>query len=55
MTVVVFHPGVVQTDMGGAGAPLKTHESVGSLRNVIGRLTVADSGKFLNYNGTPLP
>jgi NAD(P)-dependent dehydrogenase (short-subunit alcohol dehydrogenase family) len=55
VTVVLFHPGVVQTDMGGKAAPLKTPDSVGSLRNVIGRLTAADSGKFYNYDGTPLP
>lgn len=55
VTVVLFHPGVVQTGMGGTGAPLKTPDSVGSLRKVIGRLTVADSGKFYNYDGTPLP
>ncbi len=55
VTVVLFHPGWVQTDMGGKGAPLKAPDSVGSLRKVIGRLTVADSGKFLNYDGTPLP
>jgi len=55
VTVVLFHPGWVKTDMGGKGAPLEAPESIGSMRKVIGRLTAADSGKFLNYDGKPLP
>jgi NAD(P)-dependent dehydrogenase (short-subunit alcohol dehydrogenase family) len=55
VTVVLFHPGWVKTDMGGAGAPLEAPDSIGSMRKIIGKLTAADSGKFLNYDGKPLP
>ena len=54
ITVAVFHPGWVQTDMGGKGAPLAVHDSVGSLRKAIAKLKPADSGKFFNYDGKPL-
>ena len=55
VTVVLFHPGVVQTDMGGKGAPLTAPDSIGSMRKVISRLTAADTGKFFDYDGSPLP
>ncbi len=53
--VVVFHPGWVKTDMGGSGAPITAKESVESLRSKIATLRPADSGKFFNYDGRPLP
>jgi NAD(P)-dependent dehydrogenase (short-subunit alcohol dehydrogenase family) len=55
VTVVLFHPGWVKTDMGGKGAPLEAPDSIGGMRKVIGKLTAADSGKFFNYDGKPLP
>jgi len=55
VSVVVFSPGWVKTDMGGHGAPLAVDESVGSLRKTIAELKPADSGKFLNYDGKPIP
>jgi NAD(P)-dependent dehydrogenase (short-subunit alcohol dehydrogenase family) len=51
---VAFHPGWVRTDMGGAGADLSVEESVSSLRATIARLTAAEHGRFLNYDGTPI-
>ncbi|MFZ3285727.1 MAG: SDR family oxidoreductase [Telluria sp.] len=54
-TCVAFHPGWVKTDMGGAGADLTAAQSVTGLRATLGRLTSADNGKFLNYDGTPIP
>jgi NAD(P)-dependent dehydrogenase (short-subunit alcohol dehydrogenase family) len=53
--VVVFHPGWVKTDMGGAQALLPPKASVGGMRAKIATLTAADSGKFFNYDGKPLP
>ncbi len=50
-TCVVMNPGWVQTDMGGAGAPLPVVESVASLIRIIDGLTPRDSGKFINYRG----
>ncbi len=55
VTVAVFHPGWVRTDMGGKGAPLAIPDSVSSLRKAIAKLTPGDSGKFFNYDGKPLP
>lgn len=48
---VLFRPGRVRTAMGGADAPLSPDESVGALRRVIGGLTLADSGRFIDYMG----
>ena len=55
ITVVAFHPGWVATDMGGAGAPLSAAESVCGMRSLIDRLTAADTGRFLNYDGSKIP
>ncbi len=55
MTVVAFHPGWVQTDMGGENAAITPAESVKGMRGVIDRLNTADNGKFFNYDGSILP
>jgi NAD(P)-dependent dehydrogenase (short-subunit alcohol dehydrogenase family) len=53
--IAVMHPGWVQTDMGGAGAPVTPNASAEGLRRVIARLKPADSGGFFNYDGSALP
>ena len=55
ITTVSVHPGWVQTDMGGADATLKPHESVFALRKLFYQLRSSDSGKFYNYDGSELP
>jgi hypothetical protein len=52
---VAFHPGWVQTDMGGTGAEIPVEQSVAGLRATLAKLTPADNGTFLNYDGTPIP
>ena len=52
---VLFSPGWVKTDMGGAGAEISPLESVTAMRALIDRLTIADSGKFLRRNGSEIP
>ena len=55
IVTAVFHPGWVQTDMGGAGAAMTAVESVGALRRTFARLGPADNGCFINYDGSPIP
>lgn len=52
---VLLHPGWVRTDMGGSGALLDPEQSVAGLRRVIANLGEDDSGRFYNYDGSPIP
>lgn len=52
---VLFSPGWVKTDMGGAGAEITPEQSVSDMRRLIDRLTIDDSGKFLRRNGSEIP
>ncbi|HEX9173539.1 MAG TPA: SDR family oxidoreductase [Telluria sp.] len=54
-TCVAFHPGWVQTDMGGAAAELTPEASARHLRGSIAALPESGNGSFLNYDGTPIP
>jgi len=54
-TCVVLHPGWVQTDMGGASAPLPTEQSVAGMLKVMDGLSPDDSGAFFDYTGESLP
>jgi NAD(P)-dependent dehydrogenase (short-subunit alcohol dehydrogenase family) len=51
----LLHPGWVRTDMGGREALLAVEESVAGLRRVIGGLSKADTGRFYNHDGSPIP
>ena len=55
ITAVVFHPGWVKTDMGGPGAMISAQQSVSGMRQVIGSLTMKDTGQFFAYDGQPIP
>lgn len=55
IVVVALHPGWVQTDMGGAGADVAPEESARGLLEVITGLRDGDSGRFLDWQGQPLP
>ena len=55
VTLVLLHPGWVQTDMGGRQAPLPVDESVAGMRRVIAGLSPNASGSFLDYRGAPVP
>ena len=59
VTVLAVHPGWVQTDMGGAQAPLTVAQSATSLRQTLEAVRTQRApehrGAFLNHDGTPLP
>ena len=50
--LVALSPGWVQTDMGGAGAPLTVAQSVASMRQTISGLGPQHKGAFLDHDGT---
>ena len=49
--VVPMHPGWVKTEMAGDVADIEPEESAAGVREVIARMTLADSGKFLKWTG----
>jgi len=51
VTVVVFHPGWVSTDMGGPSAPVEPETSVAGMMKTVEKIKLSDSGKFFNYDG----
>ena len=52
---VALHPGWVQTRMGGQGATVTVESSVTGQQKLFDALTLAQSGRFFNYDGTELP
>ncbi|HEY1090557.1 MAG TPA: SDR family oxidoreductase [Burkholderiaceae bacterium] len=51
---VSFHPGWVQTDMGGEDADIDVQTSVAGMRTVLATMKPEQTGSFFNYDGTPL-
>jgi NAD(P)-dependent dehydrogenase (short-subunit alcohol dehydrogenase family) len=54
LIAVTLSPGWVQTDTGGSEAPTPVAESAAGLIGLIDRLTLQDSGTFLNFRGEPI-
>ena len=55
LIAVLFHPGHVQTDMGGQAAPVTPQKSIEGMKNQIVALTCDDNGRFLSYDGRQIP
>ena len=55
LIAVCFHPGWVQTEMGGKAAPTSVGESVSGLGELIDKLEPKHSGRFFDFNGEELP
>lgn len=50
------NPGWVQTDMGGQKAQFTTEQAVTNiLTNIVSKVSIAESGKFLNFDGNEHP
>lgn len=55
IVVTSAHPGWVRTEMGGTQADISSEDSAAHLCTLIKGLSMAHSGKYLNYDGSELP
>jgi NAD(P)-dependent dehydrogenase (short-subunit alcohol dehydrogenase family) len=55
ISVLIFSPGWVQTDMGGANAALTPEQSIAGMRQVLEGNPMQLTGKFLSYDGSTWP
>ena len=54
IAVACLHPGWVRTDMGGRSADIAPQESAAGILAIAERLILAETGSFLNWDGSPL-
>jgi NAD(P)-dependent dehydrogenase (short-subunit alcohol dehydrogenase family) len=52
---VALHPGWVKTEMGGPNAEISTAECVTQIFTNLSTLTINDSGRFIDIDGTDIP
>ena len=55
VSVLLFHPGWVQTDMGGGGADITPAESAAGLIGTIDASGMAESNSFRTWQGETIP
>jgi NAD(P)-dependent dehydrogenase (short-subunit alcohol dehydrogenase family) len=54
IVVYASHPGWCQTDMGGGAAPTIVPDSISGQLTKLDNLTLADSGKYFDYEGNDM-
>ena len=52
---VALHPGWVKTRMGGSNAPITLAPCVAGQQRLFDKLTLAETGRFFNFDGKELP
>ncbi|MCI5077159.1 SDR family oxidoreductase [Oricola sp.] len=55
VAVRLLHPGWVRTDMGGAHADIAPQESAAGILHIADSTTMADTGTFVNWDGSTVP
>ncbi|KAH9852413.1 NAD-P-binding protein [Lenzites betulinus] len=55
LIIVPLCPGYVKTDLSGPDAPLEPEESIRGILKIVKSATLADSGKYVRYNGELIP
>ena len=54
ISLLIMHPGWVETDMGGTNAPLSTEESVSGIMQRIEEQDMSMSGRYVEFDGSPI-